>query len=119
MDIARETDGDDWMTECMSNCIDRLHTHKGNYSVHRINWFRAMAAHDRWFEELQLIKSEFQWTISFFQGRSDGWGRLALSSEQSIAGGPACYAARQAATYARLRDNCISIRMSVGISPEA
>lgn len=74
--------------------------------VYRVNWLRAKAAKDRWTEELELVEAEFQWTVNFFQTKAGSWEALRNSSEEEGRAGGVCYAARQTAMYARLRDQC-------------
>ncbi|KIK73459.1 hypothetical protein PAXRUDRAFT_20823 [Paxillus rubicundulus Ve08.2h10] len=59
---------------------------------YRVNWLRAKAVQDQWKEEVELIKSE--------------WEELGMQSQERGAVGHAVYAARQAAIYANLRDQC-------------
>ncbi|KAG9309014.1 hypothetical protein JVU11DRAFT_11130 [Chiua virens] len=94
MDIPRDTDGDHWMSE-----------------FYHVNWLRAKAVRDRWAEELELTSCEFQWTVMFFQMKSDSWVELQRASLHSAQLGHASYAARQATLYCRLWDQCEQMRM--------
>ncbi|KAF8449491.1 hypothetical protein L210DRAFT_3389124 [Boletus edulis BED1] len=74
--------------------------------VYRVHWLRAKATKDRWTEEEEILKAEFQWTINFFQRKAEDWDRRSLCNQNTGLCGPASYAARQTAIYARLRDHC-------------
>ncbi|KIK73179.1 hypothetical protein PAXRUDRAFT_21134 [Paxillus rubicundulus Ve08.2h10] len=89
MDIPRDAQDSDWMSE-----------------FYRVNWLHAKAVQDRWKEEVELIKSEVRWTINFFDSKSREWEKLGVQSRERGAAGHAVYAARQAAIYANLRDQC-------------
>ncbi|KIJ16604.1 hypothetical protein PAXINDRAFT_74872, partial [Paxillus involutus ATCC 200175] len=89
MDIPRDAQESDWMSE-----------------FYRVNWLRAKAVQDRWKEEGELIKSEVQWTVNFFDSKFRQWEKLGTQSEERGAAGHAVYATRLAAIYANLRDQC-------------
>ncbi|KIK79535.1 hypothetical protein PAXRUDRAFT_16283 [Paxillus rubicundulus Ve08.2h10] len=89
MDIPRDAQESDWMSE-----------------FYRINWLRAKAVQDRWTEEVELIKSEVWWTVNFFDSKCREWEKLGTQSQERGAAGHGVYAARQAAIYANLRDQC-------------
>lgn len=61
---------------------------------------------DRRREEEELLMAEFQWTADFFHHKASIWEQLASRSNLKGHRGAACYAARQQATYDRLRDQC-------------
>ncbi|KAG2073300.1 hypothetical protein BDR04DRAFT_985732, partial [Suillus decipiens] len=50
LDVQGDTSGNDWMTKC--ECLVLL-----------VNWLRMKALHNRWNEEVMLIKHEMQWSI--------------------------------------------------------
>ncbi|KAF8431530.1 hypothetical protein L210DRAFT_3507864 [Boletus edulis BED1] len=89
MDIPKDTEGSDWMSE-----------------FYRVHWLRAKATKDRWREEVEILKAEFQWTINFFNKRAEDWTHLAVDSQTKGQHGAASYAARQSAMYGQLRDQC-------------
>ncbi|KIK72211.1 hypothetical protein PAXRUDRAFT_181145 [Paxillus rubicundulus Ve08.2h10] len=94
MDIPRDTQESDWMSECRS------------YIFYHVNWLCTKAVQDQWKEEVELIKSEVQWTINFFDSKSRQWEKLGAQSREWGAMGHAVYAACQAAIYANLQDQC-------------
>ena len=69
-----------------------------------VHWLRAKATKDRWTEEEGFLHTEFQWTISFFKHCMWGWRDIVVQSQSNDLTGPACYAARQQATYAWLSE---------------
>ncbi|KAG9309137.1 hypothetical protein JVU11DRAFT_10845 [Chiua virens] len=87
--IYKKSDGDHWMSE-----------------FYCVNWLRGKVVWDCWAEELELTSCEFQWTVMFFQMKSDSWVELQHASLHSAQLGHASYAARQATLYHRLRDQC-------------
>ncbi|KAF8442797.1 hypothetical protein L210DRAFT_3396998 [Boletus edulis BED1] len=92
MDIPKDTEGSDWMSECTL--------------VYRVHWLRAKATKDRWREEVEILKAEFQWTVNFFNKRAEDWTHLAVDSQTKGQHGAASYAARQSSMYGQLRDQC-------------
>ncbi|KIK73953.1 hypothetical protein PAXRUDRAFT_177050, partial [Paxillus rubicundulus Ve08.2h10] len=74
--------------------------------VYCVNWLHAKAVQDQWKEEVELIKSEVQWMVNFFNSKSRQWEKLGMQSGERGATGHAVYAARQAAIYANLQDQC-------------
>ncbi|KAF8833168.1 hypothetical protein BDN67DRAFT_873472, partial [Paxillus ammoniavirescens] len=49
MDVARDAEADNWMME-----------------FYRVHWLWSKALRDRWEEEVELIRSEANWTRNFF-----------------------------------------------------
>ena len=49
--------------------------------MYRVNWFRAKARRDRWYEEKILLESELEWTHLFFIRQAEFWYQL---SEQCL-----------------------------------
>ncbi|KIK78216.1 hypothetical protein PAXRUDRAFT_164601, partial [Paxillus rubicundulus Ve08.2h10] len=74
--------------------------------IYRIYWLHAKSVQDRWIEEVELIKSEVQWTINFFHSKFRQWEKLGMQSQECGALGHTVYAAHQATIYANLRDQC-------------
>lgn len=97
------------MTECMSSHSSQIVNLLIDWLVYRVNWLRAKAARDRWAEEVELVTSEFQWTVSFFENRSRSWREHQRNSLESGKLGHASYSARQATLYDRLRGQCEKI----------
>jgi hypothetical protein len=104
MDIPRDTEASDWMSECESNISASAKLNL--VTVYRVHWHRAKAMRDRWEEEVGLLEQEFTWTINFFHHCSDVWYARAIRSQRRGLPGPACYASRQQAMYLRLREQC-------------
>lgn len=105
VDITGETETNDWMSECMCY-YDASPPLTPTPLVYRVNWFRAKAKRDRWTEEEEFLRNEFEWTVNFFHSRAEVWGHHSVVSQNKGFRGPACYAARQRAIYCRLRDRC-------------
>ncbi|KAF8124933.1 hypothetical protein EV363DRAFT_1299555 [Boletus edulis] len=89
LDVPRDTDRNDWMSEF--------------YCVH---WLRSKAVKDRWQEEVELLRAEFEWATNFFQRTAEDWEHRSVRCQNKRLEGQACYAARQSAIYGRLRDQC-------------
>lgn len=107
MDIPRDTETNDWMSECTCRTMsDRVTNIYQQLKVYRVNWLRAKATRDRRKEEEELLMAEFQWTTDFFDRKARIWEHLRSRSNTKGYRGQACYAARQMATYGRLRDQC-------------
>ncbi|KAG2076469.1 hypothetical protein BDR04DRAFT_960375, partial [Suillus decipiens] len=70
--------------------------------VYQVNWLRTKALHDRWNEEVMLIKHEMQWSINFFKHRAKQW--LSHMCDATSAGltGHTCHAAQQSHIYDQL-----------------
>jgi hypothetical protein len=60
-----------------------------------VHWLKAKARFDRWSEEFLLLKNEMDWTVRYFNHRSQLWKDLAKSAEERSLGGHAAYAFRQ------------------------
>ena len=88
---------DTWMQECKV-------TFSVNASidcslVYRVNWLRAKARHDRWKEELLIVRYEMKWTILWFKHQMKEWkDRLRRSVEEKKLGHIA-YAEKQVAMW--------------------
>ncbi|KIM70529.1 hypothetical protein SCLCIDRAFT_18643 [Scleroderma citrinum Foug A] len=89
MDIPKDTNRNDWMSEF--------------YHVH---WLRAKAKQDRWVEEVELLVSEHQWTHNFFNHRAGHWAEQAAEAAQIGDRSLGCYAARQCDMYNKLGRLC-------------
>ena len=64
--------------------------------VYRVNFLRAKARHDRWDEELQLVRREMHWSIRYFVHQRQVWaGRAEVSTKE----GHRAYAYKQAAMW--------------------
>ncbi|KAG1740442.1 uncharacterized protein EDB91DRAFT_1082000 [Suillus paluster] len=85
LDVQGDTSGNDWMTE-----------------FYRVNWLRTKALHDRWNEEVILVKHEMQWSINFFNHKAKQW--LSHMDTATSAGltRHTCYAAQQSHIYHQL-----------------
>jgi hypothetical protein len=71
-----------------------------------VNWLRAKAARDRWAEEVEILKVEFQWTAEFFNSQVSKWIERKGDAIHKKLDGHACYAARQASTFEQLKSHC-------------
>ncbi|KAF8131231.1 hypothetical protein EV363DRAFT_1296616 [Boletus edulis] len=89
LDVPRDTDRNDWMSE-----------------FYRVHWLRSKAVKDRWQEEVELLRAEFEWASNFFQRTAEDWEHRSVRCQNKRLEGQACYAARQSAIYGRLRDQC-------------
>ncbi|KAI6019504.1 hypothetical protein BKA83DRAFT_4057093 [Pisolithus microcarpus] len=89
IDIPKDTASKSWLTE-----------------FYRIHWLRAKAVKDRWEEEEELLTSEFQWVVNYFQHRARTWHEIYMEHNSAGNQGAACYAARQQAVYDRLAEQC-------------
>ncbi|KAF8128096.1 hypothetical protein EV363DRAFT_1170927 [Boletus edulis] len=89
LDVPRDTDRNDWMSE-----------------FYRVHWLRSKAVKDRWQEEVELLRAEFEWATNFFQRTAEDWEHRSVRCQNKRLEGQACYAARQSAIYGRLRDQC-------------
>ncbi|KAI6026219.1 hypothetical protein BKA83DRAFT_4585299 [Pisolithus microcarpus] len=87
IDIPKDTNSKSWLSE-----------------FYRIHWLHAKAAKDRWQEEEELVTSEFQWVINYFQYRAKRWNGTYMENKSAGNHGAACYAARQQAIYDRLAE---------------
>lgn len=108
MDVPRDTEANDWMSECKCCCRPSV-LNLPRLVVYRVHWLRAKAMRDRWKEEEELLKDEFQWTITFFNHMAQAWEHRSVQNQKEGLKGPACYASRQQAIYSRLRDRCQAI----------
>ncbi|KAI6019133.1 hypothetical protein EDC04DRAFT_2576068, partial [Pisolithus marmoratus] len=90
IDIPRDTSSKSWLTECQ--CFYRTH------------WFHAKAAKDHWEEEEELLTSEFQWAINYFQHCSKCWQEKYMDHATANTHGTTCYAARQWEIYDHLAE---------------
>lgn len=66
--------------------------------VYRVNWLKAKARWQRWDEELNLVKHEMGWTVSWFQNKKDEWDRR---YHQATKPGHQAYAQRQVLLWER------------------
>ncbi|KAI6002551.1 hypothetical protein EDC04DRAFT_2611815 [Pisolithus marmoratus] len=87
IDIPKDTNSNSWLTE-----------------FYRIHWHRTKATKDHWEEEEELLTSEFQWVVNYFQYRAKTWKEIYTDNKSARNHGAACYAARQQAVYDRLAE---------------
>ena len=64
------------MSECKQSDIQCRYIPLICSAVYHINWLQAKAACDHWSEEVELLTYKFQWTVRFFQTKSNTWKRL-------------------------------------------
>ena len=94
------------MSECKQSDIQCRYILLICSAVYHIKWLQAKAVCDHWSEEVELLTCEFQWTVRFFQTKSDTWKGLHNVSMENGELGHACYSAHQAKIYTRLWDEC-------------
>ncbi|KAI6112665.1 hypothetical protein F5141DRAFT_1063058 [Pisolithus sp. B1] len=82
IDIPRDTSSKSWLTE-----------------FYRIHWLHTKAGKDHWEEEEELLTSEFQWVINYFQHHLKCWQEKYMEHTTANTHGTTCYAARQWAIY--------------------
>jgi hypothetical protein len=68
-------------------CID--------FIVSRVNWLRARARHQRWEEEIEIVKHEMIWTQLWFEHQQQVWERRRRDAAKSMSPGHEVYAAKQ------------------------
>ncbi|KIK16184.1 hypothetical protein PISMIDRAFT_36167, partial [Pisolithus microcarpus 441] len=98
IDIPKDTNSKSWLSECM------FFIRVIFLNFYHIHWLRAKAAKDRWQEEEELVTSEFQWVINYFQYRAKRWNGTYMENKSAGNHGAACYAARQQAIYDQLAE---------------
>ncbi|KAF8122787.1 hypothetical protein EV363DRAFT_1404642 [Boletus edulis] len=72
LDVPRDTDRNDWMSEFYC---------------------------DRWQEEVELLRAEFEWMTNFFQRTVEDWEHRSVRCQNKRLEGQTCYAARKSAIY--------------------
>jgi hypothetical protein len=72
--------------------------------VYRVHWLRSKALKERWEEECELVASELQWTMNFFDYKVQCWQQFIVQQEES--NGATCYAAWQQSIYMKLWEQC-------------
>ncbi|KIK13391.1 hypothetical protein PISMIDRAFT_118988, partial [Pisolithus microcarpus 441] len=87
IDIPKDTDSKIWLSE-----------------FYHIHWLCTKVAKDCWEEENELVTSEFQWVMNFFQYRAKRWNEIYMANKSAGNHGATCYAARQQAMYDRLTE---------------
>ena len=108
LDIKSEQTSSAWMSECRWYTFSSLIFCQLNctYIVIRVHWLQAKAIKNWWLEEEELLKCEFEWSISCFQHCMKRWKNCRIESWQIEFTSAACYAARQEATYGQLGEQC-------------
>ncbi|TFY54792.1 hypothetical protein EVJ58_g8650 [Rhodofomes roseus] len=79
VDVGGDTENSEWLAE-----------------LHRVNWLRQKARHDRWDEQVSLVKEEMKRTIRSFDFHAARWNGLVHGSL-----GHRSYAMRQQAHWLR------------------
>ena len=79
--------------------------------VYRVNWLRAKARKERWEEEIELVRSEMDWTLNCFQHHEKEWKQRAKEAKS-----PGCvaYAWRQSSTGEMGKNSRGSVQSSKG-----
>lgn len=83
--------------------------------VYRVNWLRAKARHERWIEELELVKSEMMWSKLFFEHRAKLWELWCKDVDEAEKPGHVCYANRQMAMWQAFGSQAAVAYQKVGI----
>ena len=82
-------------------------------TVYRVHWLKAKARRDRWAEEVELLRSEMDWTQAYFRAQAHHWEvrRNKVGSKDIQAGdlengyrGHKCYAYQQEALWLKFAD---------------
>lgn len=60
---------------------------------------RAKARHDRWMEELEIVKNEMKWTILWFEHQLREWNDRLAESKKEGQSGHIAYAEKQVAMW--------------------
>lgn len=81
-------------------------------SVHRVNWLRAKARHQRWHEEITILKNEMIWTKIWFGHQVQVWEKRRAAS-MSLSQGHQVYAAKQVWVWNRFLDDATQAFMDV------
>lgn len=65
----------------------------------RVQWFRQLAARDRWREEVDILEEEIRRLIRGFTKMADVWNTLACEARTANELGKAAYASRRERFY--------------------
>lgn len=76
-------------------------------SVYRVHWLRAYARHERWKEEMDIVRNEMTWTVNSFRHNALLWARHAETSFAKKLPGHRYYASRQWAFWENIADNAL------------
>ncbi|KAH9840332.1 uncharacterized protein C8Q71DRAFT_702949 [Rhodofomes roseus] len=96
VDVGGDTENSEWLAE-----------------LHRVNWLREKARHDRWDEQVSLVKEEMKRTIRSFDFHAARWNGLVHGSL-----GHRSYAMRQQAHWRTLGDEAhVSFTSLPGMTP--
>jgi hypothetical protein len=74
-----------------------------------VNWLRAKNRHDRWVEEMDLLRHEMSWTLSFFAFQRLLWEGRAITSEGIGEKGHQAYALKQADMWKRFESEGMKV----------
>jgi hypothetical protein len=74
-------------------------------SVQHINWLRAKARHQRWDEEITIVKNEMIWTQLWFGHQVRVWEERRQAASASMSQGHQVYAAKQAWVWRSFLDD--------------
>ncbi|KAH9833985.1 uncharacterized protein C8Q71DRAFT_711618 [Rhodofomes roseus] len=98
VDVGGDTENSEWLAE-----------------LHRVNWLRQKARHDRWDEQVVLVKEEMKRTIRSFEFYAREWASLERGSI-----GHRSYAMRQQGRWQALADEAHASFASLpGMTPIA
>jgi hypothetical protein len=71
----------------------------------RVNWLRAKARHQRWEEEIEIVKHEMIWTQLWFDHQRQVWDRREKDAILSMRKGHEVYAAKQVWVWSQFLDD--------------
>ncbi|KAJ8694062.1 hypothetical protein PTI98_008995 [Pleurotus ostreatus] len=70
---------------------------------YQINYLRAKARHDRWEEEMMLLKKEVTWTLAWFTYQADWWKVKGESDERQLSTGQQAFCRKMTAKWRDFR----------------
>jgi hypothetical protein len=73
--------------------------------VTRVNWLRAKARHQRWVEEIEIVKHEMSWTQLWFDHQRKVWEIRQRVAAASMQHGHEAYAAKQVWVWTQFLDD--------------
>jgi hypothetical protein len=83
--------------------------------VNRVNWLCAKARHQRWDEEITIVKNEMIWTRLWFQHQMQVWEERRKVACMSMSQGHQVYAAKQVWVWSCFLDDAMKTLMDGSI----
>ena len=90
-------------------------------TVYRVHWLKAKARRDRWTEEFNLLSSEMDWTVSYYQYQASCWQQRADvirqgddicpddNSDDRSKRGKICYAMKQKRMWNTMAERAVIV----------